>query len=147
VAPLFLLPVSKGVRYGPPMNDQIEIPLEDEPEKPRVIVLITGHEPLPQSLSRQLRLLAATQMIVLAGRREIEEQDVPSLDDLTTLILERHIRDIPPAVLAMSLREIRQDYNAHAAQAPRKQDHGMMAKAHDATGRMAAKSARFRHFH
>ena len=131
------------------MTDHIELPPEDESEKPRVIVVIGGHEPMPRSISRQLMILAATHMIVLAHTQEdLEREELPSLQDLTAIVLSSHgLRDIPPIMLSSCATELCHDYNARAGQGPRKQDLGMMVKAHNTTDRMAAKAVRFRHFH
>lgn len=127
--------------------DHIEEPAEETPEKPHVIIVIGGHDPIASSMSRRLMMLAAMQVVVLVGREMVQEDAPPSLEDLSRLILERHIPDMPPILTALVPRDISHDYNAHAAYAPRKVDVGMAAKAHSAAERMAAKAARFRHFH
>lgn len=115
--------------------------MSEEAVKPRVIVIVGDHNPFSASLARRLMMLTAMQVIILTQA----EENTPSLEDLTLRIVERQPIEMP--VIMVAPREIRHDYNLRAGYEPRRKDHAMMQKSHDAQSRKATKSARYRHFH
>ncbi len=127
------------------MSELNDIPPESAADKPRMIIVISGHDSLSSGLSRRLMMMAAMQTIILCTRDELAREEAPSLQDMVLQVVERHPLEMP--VLVSAPREIRQDYNLRAGYDPRKQDHAMMVKSHNAENRTAAKSAKHRHFH